>query len=169
MIMKQTDNVRKTWMSCWWTLLAGAVALIAGLLLSGCKSIEYVPVETTHEIHHHHTDSIHEIDSVTKEIQTVIMQLDSDAMAQYGIRLKAAERAWLVKTSELERELQRIAQLRADTVHEIDSIPFPVPVTKYVERGLSFVEKSLMAIGALSLTALLVFVVLVIKDKRRET
>jgi hypothetical protein len=54
------------------------------------------------------------------------MQLDSAAMAKYGIQLKSAERAWLVKTQEMERIIQELMSKSAqkDTVR--DSIPYPV-------------------------------------------
>lgn len=98
--------------------------------LSGCKHIEYVPIETTHTIEHHHTDSVREVDSIFKNKETIIMQLDSEAMAQYGIRLQAAERAWLVRTAELERQLQKMQHTKTDTFLKIDSIPIPYPVVK---------------------------------------
>ena len=75
------------------------------------------------------------------------MQLDSAAMARYGIRLKDAERAWLVKTAELERQLQQLERLTADrdTIH--DSIPVPYPVIKEVEKQLTRRQQMVMCIG----------------------
>ena len=87
---------------------AAVLLLLLTLLLGGCKHIEYVPIETTHTIEHHHTDSVRQVDSIFKNKETIIMQLDSEAMAQYGIRLQAAEKAWLVRTAELEKQLQKL-------------------------------------------------------------
>lgn len=125
-----------------------AIAVIIASMTS-CKQVEYVTIPEVHEIHHHHTDSVHTTDSVTKEKETVIMQLDSAAMAQYGIQLKAAERAWLVKTAELERQIQQLSEIHTDTVHEIDSVPvpYPVEVVKEVEKELTWLQKALMTIG----------------------
>jgi hypothetical protein len=65
---------------------------------------------------------------------TTFMQLDSAAMAQYGIQLKNAERAWLVKSWELERQIENLQRLTAirDTVR--DSIPEPYPVEKKLTK-----------------------------------
>ena len=129
-----------------------------GIMLTACTTTKIVTVPEVHEVHHHHTDSIHQIDSVIREHQTTIMQLDSAAMAAYGIQLKAAERAWLVKTQQLERAIQNLSRLRSDTVILRDSVPVPVPVVKEVERHLTKIEKSLMGVGLFALMALVVFI-----------
>lgn len=120
-----------------------------GIMLTACKNTEYITVPEIHEVHHHHTDSIKQTDSVMVEKETVIMQLDSAAMAQYGIQLKSAERAWLVKTAELERRLQQLIENHTDTVHERDSVPYPVEVIKEVEveKPLHWWQKALMFLG----------------------
>jgi len=118
------------------------------LMLVACKtrrSIVYVPEVRTEYVHT--TDSIHHTDSIIKEKETTIMMLDSAAMAEYGIKLQAAERAWLVKTKELERELQRIAKMKSDTIIQIDSIPYPVPVPEYIEKELSWWQKTRIHLG----------------------
>ena len=117
--------------------------------LTACTTTKYITVPEIHEVHHHHTDSIKQTDSVTVEKETVIMQLDSAEMAKYGIQLKAAERAWLVKTAELERRLQQLIENHTDTVHEHDSIPYPVEVIKEVkvEKPLHWWQKALMFLG----------------------
>lgn len=129
-----------------------------GIMLTACTTTKIVTVPEVHEVHHHHTDSIHQIDSVIREHQTTIMQLDSAAMAAYGIQLKAAERAWLVKTQQLERAIQNLSRLRSDTVILRDSVPVPVSVVKEVERHLTKIEKSLMGVGLFALMALVVFI-----------
>jgi hypothetical protein len=60
------------------------------------------------------------------------MQLDSEEMAKYGIRLQAAEKAWLVKTAELEKQLQKLQHTKTDTLLKVDSIqvPYRVEVVK---------------------------------------
>ena len=136
--------------------MAGVVvAIIAGLLLcsllDSCTTTEYVPVVETHEQHHWHTDSVKQKDSVYHEKTTVIQQLDSAAMAQYGIQLKAAERAWLVRTAELEKQLQQLQRLTADRDTVRDTIPLPYPVEKIVEVAapLTWWQKILMWMGVL--------------------
>lgn len=131
--------------------------LAAGL--AGCKETEYVPVVETHDVHHWHTDSVKEKDSTYHEKTTIIQQLDSAEMAQYGITLKNAERAWLVKTAELERQIQQLMQLSQtkDSVH--DSIPYPVEVIKEVPREPSGIERGLMMVGILAIMVIIICVV----------
>ena len=102
--------------------------------MAACTTTQYVPVENTHTVEHNHTDSIHHRDSIIKERETVVMQLDSATMARYGIQLKQAERAWLVRTAELEREISRLASIKTDTVRVVDTIRVPYPVIQYVEK-----------------------------------
>lgn len=147
----------KSYTGCVWSLVLfialAVMVLMFGSVLSGCKHVEYVTVPEIHEIHHHHTDSIHETDSVTKEKETIIMQLDSATMAKYGIQLKAAERAWLIRTNELERQLQRLSEMHNDTLYVHDSIPYPVEVIKNVEveKELTWWQKLVMGMGSVLL------------------
>ena len=110
----------------------GLVGLIG--LFIGCKSVEYVAVPQQHAEHHWHTDSVHTTDSVIHEREITIMQLDSVQMARYGIQLQKAERAWLVKTAELERQIERLMSHKADTLIVRDSIRVPVPIEKKLTK-----------------------------------
>lgn len=125
-------------------------------LLGSCTTTQYVPVVQTHEQHHWHTDSVKEKDSTYHEKETIIQELDSAAMAKYGIRLKSAERAWLVRTAELQRQIERLEAMSAvrDSVH--DSIPVPYPVIKEVPADLPWYERGLMAIGGFFIMLLMV-------------
>ena len=128
------------------------------LFLSSCKTTEYVAVPQQHTEHHWHTDSVHEKDSTYHEKTITIMQLDSVAMAKYGIQLKAAERAWLVKTAELEKQIARMSQMKADkdTVRDtITVIQQGKPAT-----GMTWWKKVRMTLGdiALMVVALLVLI-----------
>lgn len=109
-------------------MLYSIVLFIIAVCFCGCKSVQYVPVETSRTEHHWHTDSIIQKDSVIKESKTTVMQLDSAAMAKYGIQLKNAERAWLVKSWELERQIENLQRLTAirDTVRDTIQVPYPV-------------------------------------------
>lgn len=129
------------------TLYLIAYAAILVWLLTGCTTTKYVTVPEVHTEYVNHTDSVHQVDSIIREKETTVMQLDSAAMAQYGIRLEKAERAWLVKTKELERELQRIAQMKADTIIQVDSIPYPVDRPVEVEKPLTWWQKLRLNLG----------------------
>ena len=155
----------------WHIPLGMVMALVVIWLLCGCKQVEMVTVPEVHEIHHHHTDSVIQRDSVVKESLTTVMQLDSAEMAKYGIQLKAADRAWLVRTKELEREIERIMAMRTDSTAKRDSIPYPVYVTKYAPADLTWWQRTriymgdallfiillLIGIGVLRLTKILRF------------
>lgn len=134
--------------------------IAAVVLVCSCTTTRYVEVPVVHEIHHHHTDSIHKTDSVTKEKETVIMQLDSVAMAQYGIQLKNAERAWLVRTAELEKKLSELSEIHTDTVYQCDSIPYPVEVTKETPAELTWWQKTRIHAGGALLVLLAVAAVI---------
>lgn len=140
---------------CWYCFLACVIILLLGSLVS-CTTTKVVEVEKVHDVHHHHTDSVFQHDSIHTEKETTIMQLDSAAMAQYGIQLKSAERAWLVKTKELELQIQKLMEISAtkDSVH--DSIPVPYPVIKLVEKELSGWQKTQMYAGDALLIAIII-------------
>jgi hypothetical protein len=93
------------------------------------------------------------------------MQLDSAQMAKYGIQLKNAERAWLVKSWELERQIEALQRLTAerDTVH--DSIPVPYPV----EKRLTKWQQAKVDWGGWALLILVILVVIAIYYPRRNT
>lgn len=124
------------------------MAMVIGMMTS-CKQTEYITVPEVHNEHHWHTDSVHQTDSIIRETQTTIMQLDSAAMAKYGITLKNAERAWLVKTQEMERQIQMLLQMnmQKDSVH--DSIPVPVPVITEVPAELTWWQQTRLHIGGI--------------------
>jgi hypothetical protein len=94
-------------------------------------------------------------DSVISEKETIVMQLDSAAMAQYGIQLKEAEKAWLVRTAELERQIQKIINLSStnDTVR--DSIPYPVEVIKEVPATLTWWQQLRINVGGIMIFLLI--------------
>ena len=135
-------------------LLSFAALMMCGLMMS-CKTVEYVELPSQHTEHHWHTDSVVKTDSVIHEKETTIMQLDSAAMAQYGITLKAAERAWLVRTAEMERQIQQLMQMsqQKDSVH--DTIPYPVEVVKEVPADLTWWQQTRLHLANIVLWLLL--------------
>ena len=161
-------NRSKAYIGCGWSLI-GAIAILIIFFFASCKSVEPMIVPEVHEIHHHHTDSIHETDSIIRERETTIMQLDSAAMAKYGIQLKNAERAWLVKTWELEREIERISALYNDSIARRDSIPYPVPEPYPVPAKLTWWQQTLTKLGWLMLAvigAAIIYIIVKLKFKK---
>ena len=142
-------------------VLIGILAVMVALwFLCSCETTKYIPVTSEHTEHHWHTDTVFQKDSVVKESLTTVMQLDSAAMAKYGIQLKSAERAWLVKTAEMERiinELMAKSDVR-DTVRDSIPVPTPVEVIKEVEKPRSWFEKGLIGVGIIAIMILTLFI-----------
>lgn len=134
------------------------VAMLLCALMGSCTTTRYVPVTETHTEHHWHTDSVRERDSTHTERETVIREVDSAAMARYGIQMERNQRAWLVLQREMENRLRELEHrsTQRDTVH--DSIPVPYPVTEYVERKRSSMECGLIFIGIVALLGGIVWI-----------
>jgi hypothetical protein len=148
---------------CLLSMLSVAFLILAVALMiafTGCTTTRYVPVEQQHTEHHWHTDSVKERDSVHTEKNTVIRELDSAAMAKYGIQMERNQKAWLVLQREMEarmRELERITDTK-DTIRDSIPTPYPVEVIKEVPRERSKVEWTLIVVGILSLMILILYV-----------
>jgi hypothetical protein len=133
--------------------------LIFAICLAFCScgtQKELVPVVEQRTEHHWHTDSVKERDSVHTEHTTVVRELDSAAMAQYGIQLRQTERAWLVQSREMElrlRELERMTATR-DTVRDSIPVPVPVEVVREVPAPLSAWQQFRMRMGNIFLGVL---------------
>ena len=138
---KSGNIIRMLWRMMLLTL-AFTIGLCVITLLESCKPVQkVVAVPEVHEQHHWHTDSVIKHDSVFRDRKTVIRELDSAKMAQYGIQLKQAERAWLVETNELRREVERLSAMSANRDTVRDSIPKPYPV--YIEKQLTWWDKTM--------------------------
>ena len=129
------------------TLLVGLAFALLGWLLSGCTTKEYVPITETRTEHHWHTDSVKERDSTHTERETIIREVDSAAMAKYGIQMQANQRAWLVLQREMENRLRELEHMSANKDTVRDTIPKPYPVTEYVERKRTTFEWLLIIVG----------------------
>lgn len=137
----QTEPPRRLTLIGWYLLIIIVTALLAWLLM-GCTTTRVVTVPEVHEHWHHSTDTIHKTDSIIDRQTTTIREVDSATMAQYGIQMKDMQRAWLIETNRLQRELSALRQTRADTIHEHDSIPYPVEVVKEVEKPLTWWQQT---------------------------
>lgn len=80
-------------------------------------------------------------------------------MARYGIQMKDMQRAWLIETNRLQRELSELRQTHTDTIHERDSIPYPVEVVKEVPAQPSWWQRFLMHVGGITSSLLLIVAV----------
>lgn len=141
------------------TLLVCLAFALFGWLLSSCTTTKYVPVTETHTEHHWHTDTVRQTDSIIDHRTTLIREVDSATMARYGIQIKDMQRAWLIETDRLQRELSRLRETKADTVTVRDSIPYPVEVDREVARPLTWWQQTRMHVGGIVIFLLIIFVV----------
>lgn len=144
-------------------VVGGFIVIVIMLLLcalfGSCTTTKYITVPEVHEHWHHTTDTIHKTDSIIDRQTTTIREVDSATMAQYGIQMSALQTAWLIQTDRLQRELSELRQTRADTIHERDSIPYPVEVTKEVPAPLTWWQQARMHVGGIVIFLLIIFVV----------
>jgi hypothetical protein len=140
--------------------------IVVAVALAGCKSGEnVVTVPEIHEHWHHTSDTIRQTDSIIDHQTTIIRELDSAAMARYGIRLQGMQKAWLVENNRLQRELSELRQSKTDTVIERDSVPVPYPVVKEVKKPLNFFEKAMMGTGIGSIVGILFYCIILIRKR----
>ena len=144
-------------------ILAIIITCVLMAILSSCTTTKYVPVTETRTEHHWHTDTVRQRDSTHTERETIIRELDSAAMAKYGIQMERNQRAWLVLQREMENRLLELEHMTAqrDTVR--DSIPVPYPVVKMVEKPLSWWERlrlniSNVLLGVIALVIIFFFI-----------
>jgi len=146
-----------------WYLLGIITALLLCWLMTGCTTTKYVTMPEVHEHWHHSTDTVTQTDSVIDRQTTTIREVDSATMAQYGIQIRAMQTAWLIQTERLQREISALMATHTDTVHERDSIPYPVEVVKQVPRERSTVEWVLLIIGLLAIAWIIIRIAIKIK------
>ena len=147
-------------------IISGIIlALLICALFGSCTTTKYVPVESQHTEHHWHTDSVKERDSVHTENTTIIREVDSAAMAKYGIQMQANQRAWLVLQREMENRLRELEHMTAtrDTIHDSISAPFPVEVK--VPAELTWWQEARLHLANIMLYLLLIVGIIWIAKK----
>lgn len=136
--------------TCWYMILAILVALILAGVLSGCKSIQYVPVETvrTDTLYQKviQRDSIHVHDSVT------IREKGDTVMIEH----------WRTQWRD---------RLLCDTVYRsrIDTIQVPYPVERKLTKWQSFcIDYGKLTLGASALLVIFIVIWLVRQFRNRS-
>lgn len=120
------------------------IILLACLSFCGCTKTEYVTVEKIRN------DTTY----ITKHQRDSIWLHDSVMVSEKGDTIRIEK--W--HTKYVSKEVHDTLYLATH-----DTIPQPYPVTQYVEKPLSKIERALIIIGCLAIMALLVFIVLKIK------
>lgn len=133
--------------------------LLAIISLVCACSPEVLTVPEVHNFYHHDTDSVFINDSVIDRQTTIIREVDSATMAQFGIQLERQQRAWIIQNERLMKEISMLKQSKSDTVHIRDSIPMPYPVERKIttKERLGYLASDLIVILCLLGVVLLVF------------
>lgn len=81
-------------------------------------------------------------------------------MARYGIQIGAMQRAWLVQSDRLQREVERLETLsqQRDTVRDSIPKPYPVEVIKQVPSDLTLWQRIRQSVGDFAILLLLMLV-----------
>lgn len=137
-------------------LIIALIVIIVCVALCGCKSIQYVPIETVKTEYINRTDTVKQVDSVFNEKETIIREADSALVVQLGLQLKANERAILVLKKELEKKVSKESEHKIDTVIKVDSIQVPYPVEKKLTKWQSLKLKT----GGIAISTCFIFVAL---------
>lgn len=140
------NSQRESYMGCGWSLVV-AIVLIITLLLTSCKSVEYVPVPVSH------TDTIYQ----SKVLHDSIYQHDSITIKDKG------DSVWVDRWHKI-----YVERYRTDTIYTYvrDSIPYPIPEPYPVERKLTWWQQTRLHLANIALIALaLLFVIRYIKKK----
>ena len=119
------------------------VALLVAGALSGCKSIEYVPVIE------HHTDTLIQ----TKVLRDSVYLKDSTAVSEKGDTVKIEH--W--HTEFIKKEVH-------DTVYQAktDTVPKPYPIIEYEEKPLNWWQRTIRDLGYIALGAIIIGVICLI-------
>lgn len=147
---------------CLFGIIGMLIAIIVGILLSGCTTPKVITVPEVHHEYYHTSDTVYKVDSVKSEKTTTIRELDSVAMAKYGIQLKNAEKAWLVETNQLQFELNRLKEYFGSVAERVDSIPVPYPVEKKVPAEINGWQWFQIWAGRIALGILLVALTVIV-------
>jgi len=164
--MKKAINNILTHINPTWILAAFYLFILTVLTFcTGCthtKTIT-VPVPEYHTVTTH--DTLIQRDTITNNHTTIIRELDSTQMAQYGIQLATQQRAWLIERNTMRQQIKDLQHITRDTIR--DSIPYPieVPIIQQVPTPIPWYQQTFLYIGYVS-TALLLLTLLYIYTKR---
>jgi hypothetical protein len=136
--MKGFRTISESYRTVLLLALAAAVAVFGLLLLTGCTTTKYVPIETVR------TDTM----KVTKYERDSIYIHDSTTVREKGDTMLIEK--WHTRWRD---------RWMHDTVYQsrVDSVPQPYPVTEYVERKRSKIDWFFTITGIIALIAVIVY------------
>lgn len=128
------DNLKEVLQGlCWGVIICALISMCCS-----CSHTKYVTVPEYHTQYVNKIDSIQVHDTLVHEKQTIIKELDSLALAEFGIALEGQQKAFMVQINDLKCQVNSQKEVIRDTVIRRDSIPYPVvqEVVKYkVDRA----------------------------------
>ena len=165
--MNDDERVAAGCMSGLAYIIAMAIGVLICSLFSSCTTTKYVPVTEQHTEHHWHTDSVKERDSIHTENTTIIREVDSAAMAKYGIQMQNNQRAWLVLQREMEQRLRELEHMTAtyDTIRDSVPVPVPVEVIKEVPAKLTWWQQMRIHLANILLYLILIVGIIYVGKK----
>jgi hypothetical protein len=137
------ERAGKSIVACCYSLAGIVILVILSLLLSGCKSIQYVPVEKV--VTEYKTNTVH--DSVYLEV----LKHDSVVIEKLGDTVYVNK--WHIQYKDRWREV-----LKIDTFIKVDSVQVPYPI----EKKLTKWEKIKMDMGGIAIGACLCLIILIV-------
>lgn len=140
------------------------------MMLCGCKSIQYVPVETVRTEIVHQTDTVKQTDSVKTEKETVIREArpeDSLMLAKLGIKLQSNERLLILLQKELSDTKKELEEKHNSDSVRVEYKDRPYPVEKQLTRWQSFcIDYGKIMLGS-TIAGVIVIVLLIIYRRKK--
>ena len=140
------------------------------MLLCGCKSIQYVPVETVRTEIVHQTDTVKQTDSVKTEKETVIREArpeDSLMLAKLGIKLQSNERLLILLQKELSDTKKELEEKHNSDSVRVEYKDRPYPVEKKLTKWQSFcIDYGKIMLGS-TIAGVIVIVLLIIYRRKK--
>ena len=140
------------------------------MLLYGCKSIQYVPVETVRTEIVHQTDTVKQTDSVKTEKETVIREArpeDSLMLAKLGIKLQSNERLLILLQKELSDTKKELEEKHNSDSVRVEYKDRPYPVEKKLTKWQSFcIDYGKIMLGS-TVAGVIVILLLIIYRRKK--
>lgn len=141
------------------------IVLVWLLSLTGCKEIEYVPVETVRTETVHQTDTVEKVVEKNNETNTIIREArpeDSLMLAKLGIKLQSNERMLILLQRELTETKNELKESHSKDSVRSDTVQVPYPVEKQLGRFDSFcVDYGKVMVGV-SIGGILLFILIIL-------
>ena len=137
-------SMEASYKACFWSIVGMVEMINIALLFCSCTKTEYITVEKVR------TDTTY----INK------VQRDSIYLHDSTFVKVAGDTVWIERWhTKWQNHLEHDTVYKART----DSVPVPYPVMKYVEKKLSWFQKTLIGVGILSIMALVIFIAFKLK------